>query len=628
MKATELVRWREQHPKYTYWCGTLLGGCGEPLTDRLYQAKVCHFAHHPHHTCTRRANGEDSADHLFLKRALHEWLRSQRLQGTVRLSRTDASPGEAIDVDLRNSQRRLRFRLRPGSAGTVSGETEDPGREKVDWIFGLGVPVPDRFFDEGGYIFRIRFETKEAKRCPYLGVQQRSTAIKWAPFAEAVLTGEGLTTPAVEEVRAARIATPGSVTVTDLPSGAAATKSRVTRHMSWEELVIALREALELDARWGTRPTWKRLGQMIGTDFTPLSGADIRDLLTEVDNSFPQNDPVLSALIRTDAGEPLPYLDSILEALGLGLPSSASHLKRWSQREADRAFAKYTIPPRTMPPALPLDAAVPEVFVDLPNPSRRRAGARSRRGGTTEVRDRTRDDRRLLERLITQGQELAINAPGKVRDRLKHEVRSSRRLLRDTQRTKLNERGHRLLREAIAQLESTIAEAKTGAQRRQKSDDGKLQSPSPEASKPGQQQRAARPQKAQPTAVPAPGRDLRQRLIEVARAGGTTHWPLLAGGKNTPQEVRHVLLSQIEDGSNHGAPLLSSLVVAPGGGPPPYFREILKDVGLAVPRSDEALLRIWHREQERAHAAYANPPRPAPPRLVPKAAADVVRRLD
>ncbi|MGW3934908.1 hypothetical protein [Streptomyces phaeochromogenes] len=111
MEAAELARWRKQHPNYTYWCGILLGGCGEPLTDHLYRSKVCHFAHHPHHQCNRTANGEDSADHLFTKRVVHEWLGSQRLRGGVQFRSLGLGPGDAVDVDVRDTGRRLRFQL-------------------------------------------------------------------------------------------------------------------------------------------------------------------------------------------------------------------------------------------------------------------------------------------------------------------------------------------------------------------------------------------------------------------------------------------------------------------------------------------------------------------------------------
>jgi hypothetical protein len=391
--------------------------------------------------------------------------------------------------------------------------------------------------------------------------------------------------------------------------------------LSRDELVVAVRDALELDARWATRTTWKRLGQAIGTDFSQYSVTDLRDLLTEVDDPFPMDDPVLSALIRTDTGEPLPYLDSLLEALGLGRPSSTSHLKRWVQREVDRAFAKYGIPARSMPPALPLSAAVPEIVVDLPCPARQRMSARSRRSRNTDVGHQAPAVLRQLRRLIAQGQELAGSTRGKTGTRLRSEIRSARRWLQGTQHRELNDRSLHLLRETTADLGTAIQAAKNAARHREKtSGESKQKRRSLEVAQPAQQQREASSQPAQPTVVPVPRQDLRQRLIEVAQAGGTINWPLLAGVKNTPAEERRKLLSRIEDRTHSEAPLLSALVVAPGGGPVPYFREILTDMGLAVPRSNEALLRIWLREQERAYAAYANPPRPVPPRLVPRAA--------
>lgn len=40
------------------------------------------------------------------------------------------------------------------------------------------------------------------------------------------------------------------------------------------------------------------------------------------------------------------------------------------------------------------------------------------------------------------------------------------------------------------------------------------------------------------------------------------------------------------------APSLSASVLGPGDGPVPFFRDIVKAAGLAVPRTDEALLKI------------------------------------
>ncbi|QCD59670.1 hypothetical protein [Streptomyces hawaiiensis] len=77
------------------------------------------------------------------------------------------------------------------------------------------------------------------------------------------------------------------------------------------------------------------------------------------------------------------------------------------------------------------------------------------------------------------------------------------------------------------------------------------------------------------------------------------------------------MLGDVERATGSEEPMLSAVVAGRAGGPVPSFCDILKAAGLAVPQTDKALLKIWRHEQERAHATYANPPRPLPPRLVP-----------
>lgn len=81
-------------------------------------------------------------------------------------------------------------------------------------------------------------------------------------------------------------------------------------------------------------------------------------------------------------------------------------------------------------------------------------------------------------------------------------------------------------------------------------------------------------------------------------------------------DVRHVL-GAVDREPSPDAPLLSALMTGNTGGPVPFFRDVLRTAGLAVPQTDEALLKIWCREQERAYAAYGTPPRPLSLRLVP-----------
>ncbi|MGW4809643.1 hypothetical protein [Kitasatospora sp. NPDC004272] len=618
MRAGELAAWRRKHPEYTYWCGTLLGGCGEPLTDRLYLEKVCHFAHHPHHTCTRTATGEASADHLFMHRTLRQWLPGHGLGGGVRWTGPKPGPASGIDVVL-PGRRGLRFRLGNGSEHLwgPTAETVAPGGD--DWVFGLGMPVPRTFFDEQGYVFRIKFETRGAERCPYLGVQQPVGGIDWAPFTEAVLTEDGLTTPVVREIRATRARTsPPTAPAPPSENGSA------PRELDGDDLVLAIRSALELHARWGSRTTWNRLMQTVGTDLSGRGDGSLRAVLVAVDRVFHRDDPVLSALIRTDSGEPLPYLPQVLDDLGFGLPSSKAQLKRWCLREADRAFAKYGVPPRTVPPSLPLEAAVPEVLVllDTPLPSeRRKPSARSTttRAAARVTVDRSTADRTRLEKLIAEGRALAGTVIGRTEQkRLAAETQLARRFLKGIRQSTLNKHGTQLLRQRITDLEAAVAAARRRGHYPEQGPQsaGKPSSPAP----------APRtPPKTSPTSGPAPAgkpaKRLRDHLTAVARKGSTVAWPLLP---DVPKDVSdaercRLLVAAERVSGGTGAPLLSALVVAPGERPPAYFRLLLGDLGFAVPVSDEVLVRIWRREQERAHAAHAVPPRHVPDRLVPRA---------
>ncbi|MET9713352.1 competence protein CoiA family protein [Nocardiopsis alba] len=60
----------------TFWCGTLLGGCGSKLSTKIYRARRAapHFAHHhTAHRCARHARGAESADHLYAAHQLRTW---------------------------------------------------------------------------------------------------------------------------------------------------------------------------------------------------------------------------------------------------------------------------------------------------------------------------------------------------------------------------------------------------------------------------------------------------------------------------------------------------------------------------------------------------------------------------
>ncbi|MGW7046911.1 hypothetical protein ACWGDT_30325 [Streptomyces avermitilis] len=620
MEAAELARWRKQHPNYTYWCGILLGGCGEPLTDRLYYSKVCHVAHHPHHQCHRTDNGEDSADHLFTKRAVHQWLDSQRLRGGVQLRSLGQGPGDAVDVDVRDMGRRLRFQLsRVDHAAwrRIARKLDGDEADSVDWVFGMKDMPPHELLDRDGYTFRIRFDTQGAVRCPYIGTQRRSGEIEWTPFEECRLTPDGLRTPAVEAILAERRS---SVSSQRGPRAEQPPVAAKVRARSRNELVRDLRQALELDARWRTRPTWQRLAHTVNMDLAQYNSSELRDLLIDVDRRSDQAEPVLSALLQVEDGDPLPYLGSITYSVGLGNPGSPPVIKRWCMREVERAFAKYGLPARTMPERLSMTALehVPSyrAFNDAADRTRHRRDC-----------ERGHREFRKVQQLADRGQQLLIRLErSKPRRSLQRQLTHAQRWLREVEGwgglqgeslrgadlAQARDIAHSL-NAVIASAEQSIAQRRSDKQREKR--EGRAETA---------KSAAVLPKAPTAITVATQTEQLRQRLIKVARDRCTVTWEALTGGisdhlEALPYSARWETLARIDTESATIAPLLSALVTTPAGGPVPYYRQVLRKLGFELPRTDKALRMIWAREQERAYAAYGDPLSPLPPRLVPRA---------
>ncbi|WP_405391696.1 hypothetical protein OG596_29940 [Streptomyces sp. NBC_01102] len=204
MDPHELDFWRKAHPSYNYWCGLQLGGCGGELSDRRYTTKVCHFAHHPGApVCRRTANGESSADHLFIKQGVRRLLGERKLRGTVQTRDLGTGPGDAVDVHLAGSRRRLRFQLSPfeyrawrSAADELAADGDD-----VDWILASDGPVAQQIVSRHGYCLRVRCETVGGERRVHIGAEARDRSLAWAPLEDCVLTPSGIVTPYVEEIR-------------------------------------------------------------------------------------------------------------------------------------------------------------------------------------------------------------------------------------------------------------------------------------------------------------------------------------------------------------------------------------------------------------------------------------------
>ncbi|MFE0384527.1 hypothetical protein ACFW1F_10640 [Streptomyces bungoensis] len=349
--ADELTRWRRRHPAYTYWCGTQLGGCGNELSDRLYRDKVCHFAHRPHTSCHRTATGAASADHLFIKDDLAAWAGRNRLKGRATSRDLGSGPGDAVDFRVGAARQHVRFQFSRLTHAEwhrdrqrLSGETAT-----LDWVFGPGAAQPEtmeELYDEYGYLLRFRFETHGAVRRIRLRAEDPRRSTDWVPLDACAMTPEGLRVPGAQPRRR-----PGPGPAAGAGTGRAATQVRRSR----EEQMLALKEALVGAARFRTRPTWEALARTAGSDLLGLSVPDRVGLLVAVERTADgAGSPLLSALIRTGESDPPPYVGDVVAAVGCGAPATAAVLKRWCQREADRAFAVHGVPSRTPPPRLPL----------------------------------------------------------------------------------------------------------------------------------------------------------------------------------------------------------------------------------------------------------------------------------
>ncbi|MDX2646130.1 competence protein CoiA family protein [Streptomyces sp. PA03-1a] len=202
-----LDRFRHHFQGKRFWCGTLLGGCGGELMTKRYETKVCHFAHYPDHTgtapvCHRVANGDDSADHLFIKRDLTAWLRAQGHRVQAELRNLGTGPGDAVDLWLPKTRQQMRFQLCLQDYRTwYRAEQElSTSSEQMDWFFGTQGPISANMLQRQGYAFRVKCETHGSGRRVLIGVERADRPVAWSALDDCRLTPDGLVTPVLEEL--------------------------------------------------------------------------------------------------------------------------------------------------------------------------------------------------------------------------------------------------------------------------------------------------------------------------------------------------------------------------------------------------------------------------------------------
>ncbi|MCX4734375.1 hypothetical protein [Streptomyces sp. NBC_01363] len=201
LEAIELDAFRRQHERDTYWCGLLLGGCGNQLTTKLYTDRVCHFAHNPgaeghSHLCGRSSRGVASADHLYVKSAAVAWRRARGEGADFDFARPGGAPIGSV-VDIRFQHAALRVHL----DGEVVPEWDKEGHEPV---LGVSVPVDQDTLIRRWYVHRIRLDSEGTTRRVRIGTEAFARPTEWFGLDECEMTERGLSTPAVEKIVQAR----------------------------------------------------------------------------------------------------------------------------------------------------------------------------------------------------------------------------------------------------------------------------------------------------------------------------------------------------------------------------------------------------------------------------------------
>ncbi|WP_331762853.1 hypothetical protein [Streptomyces anulatus] len=225
MEAIELDAFRHVHERDTFWCGTLLGGCGGQLTTKLYTDRSCHFAHHPDpdglpHVCGRTARGVNSADHLYVKSAAAAWLAELGEQATFTYTRPGGGPlGSVVDVRWRHGA--LRVHLDQAVAPMWD--------DVVEPVLGTMVPVDRDTLVRRWYVHRICLDSEGTARRVRIGTEAFARPTEWFALDECEMTERGLSTPAVERIIRSRSTPPPArpAARTDRKSPDAQTRTQV-----------------------------------------------------------------------------------------------------------------------------------------------------------------------------------------------------------------------------------------------------------------------------------------------------------------------------------------------------------------------------------------------------------------
>ncbi|AZQ38102.1 hypothetical protein EJ357_35455 [Streptomyces cyaneochromogenes] len=243
-----------------FYCGVLLGGCGKKLSPKRYTDKKCHFAHRPPVHCHRTEVGEDSADHLYIGRAVADWLKQQGQRAVQPVYQPKGHQvRDAVDVSYEAGRRLVRVQLaRRSKREWEAADAELRVRHsELDWFFGPDSLLANWQVERQGYALRVQCRSLGATRTVEIGTQFPDGPVEWTSLAECTLTPEGIVTPSllrtpngiVPRHTAAAVPvpppsglplTPASVLITD------ATLSHVTGTHRWFDVSVRVNARLSL----------------------------------------------------------------------------------------------------------------------------------------------------------------------------------------------------------------------------------------------------------------------------------------------------------------------------------------------------------------------------------------------
>ncbi|MFI9155822.1 hypothetical protein [Streptomyces sp. NPDC053367] len=206
MDADAFETFIRRHPERSFYCGTLLGGCGRRLTPKQYRDRKCHFAHVTAAAdCLRSDGDESSADHLYIGRALVEWLKRHGRRGVQPSYRPRGHQvREVVDVAYDLGERLVRVQLARRSKREWE-EADTALRERhtgVDWFFGPDSLVANWQIARRGYALRVQCRSAGATREVEIGTQFAQGPVEWVPLSRCVLTSDGVLTPGLVRTRA------------------------------------------------------------------------------------------------------------------------------------------------------------------------------------------------------------------------------------------------------------------------------------------------------------------------------------------------------------------------------------------------------------------------------------------